>query len=93
MEDHREGEMLHRECPNWDPAQRRAVFGSSQDLPSTLPAMCLWLPAALGTGCDTGVQTPATLREPVELTAACYTSVENTFSSSHTKELVRIEVG
>ena len=43
---------------------------------------------ALGTGRDAGVQTLATLGEPEVLIAAYYALVENTFSSSHIKELV-----
>lgn len=65
---------------------------SSGDLPSTLPPRGTWLPAALGIGRDTVVQSPATLGEPVVLIAVYYTLVENTFSSSHIKERVQIKV-
>jgi len=58
-EGHRGGEMLCCEGP----AQRRPVLmsypGSGRDLPSAIPARGKWLPAALGTDWDIGLQTPA----------------------------------
>lgn len=85
--------MLYCERPKGTPLREDPCLCPAPAAAETSPpARGTWLPAALGTGPDAGVQTPATLGEPVVLIPAYYILVQNTFSSSHIKELMQRKV-